>query len=229
MALAAVLLLVAVSVLVVWLSSRDCFIFLHQIVRNSAEVTRPWREYRREGNALCLLRVALGFAVTALVLAPIAICWPDTIAPLLLTGEWDAAYLAPLVIGGVAVATTLVAHGVLAWFVDAVAVPIQYRRRCGPLQALQLGVALALARPGAMLGYALSYLLTSVVVLLVLMVVIVVTCCLAGCLMSIPYLGTVFMLPLLVFIRSLQLIVLAQFGQEHDVWVGCAERPTPQP
>ena len=48
--------------------------------------------------------------------------------------------------------------------------------------------------------------------------VVLVTCCCAGCLMALPYLGTVLLLPVLVFKRSYSLYFLAQFGPEYDVF-----------
>jgi hypothetical protein len=45
---------------------------------------------------------------------------------------------------------------------------------------------------------------------------VLVTCCCAGCLLAIPYLGTVLLLPVLVFKRSYSLYYLAQYGREYD-------------
>jgi len=47
---------------------------------------------------------------------------------------------------------------------------------------------------------------------------ILVTCCCAGCLMALPYLGTVLLLPVLVFKRAYPLYFLAQFGPEYDAF-----------
>jgi hypothetical protein len=48
--------------------------------------------------------------------------------------------------------------------------------------------------------------------------VVLVTCCCAGCLLLLPYLGTVLLLPVLVFKRAYPLYFLAQFGPEYDVF-----------
>jgi hypothetical protein len=48
---------------------------------------------------------------------------------------------------------------------------------------------------------------------------ILLTCCLAGCLMALPYIGTVFLLPVLVFKRSYSLYYLAQYGPQYDVFL----------
>jgi hypothetical protein len=45
-----------------------------------------------------------------------------------------------------------------------------------------------------------------------------VTCCIAGCLMALPYVGTVALLPVLVFKRSYSIYYLAQFGPAYNVF-----------
>lgn len=49
---------------------------------------------------------------------------------------------------------------------------------------------------------------------------VVVTCCVAGCLMAIPYLGTVLLLPVTVFFRGVGPEFLRQFGGEFDLREG---------
>ena len=54
-----------------------------------------------------------------------------------------------------------------------------------------------------------------------------VTCCTAGCLMAIPFIGTVLLLPILIFKRSYSLFYLAQYGPEYDVFPAPAAVPAP--
>ena len=53
---------------------------------------------------------------------------------------------------------------------------------------------------------------------LLVLTLVVVTCCIAGCLMMIPYIGTVLLLPILVFSRAYSLHFLAQFGPRFDAF-----------
>jgi hypothetical protein len=55
---------------------------------------------------------------------------------------------------------------------------------------------------------------------------VIITCCIAGCLMLLPYLGTVLLLPVLIFKRCYSLYFLAQFGRDYDVF---PPEPPPQP
>ena len=47
---------------------------------------------------------------------------------------------------------------------------------------------------------------------------IIVTCCIAACFLALPFVGTVLLLPILVFKRAYALYFLAQFGPQYDVF-----------
>ena len=52
----------------------------------------------------------------------------------------------------------------------------------------------------------------------IVLAVAIATCCCACCILGIPYIGTVLMLPILVFERSYSLYYLGQYGPEFDVF-----------
>jgi len=64
---------------------------------------------------------------------------------------------------------------------------------------------------------------------------VLVTCCIAGCLLALPYLGTVLLLPVLVFKRGYSIHYLAQYGPDYDVFapgeppVATVPAPSPRP
>ncbi len=66
--------------------------------------------------------------------------------------------------------------------------------------------------------YLLFRIVVAIAIAVIVIVVVLATCCLAGCLLLLPYLGTVFLLPILVFERAYSLYYLAQFGPEYDVF-----------
>jgi hypothetical protein len=45
-----------------------------------------------------------------------------------------------------------------------------------------------------------------------------VAACATCCIVAIPYVGTVILLPVFVLLRSFSLLFLRQFGPEYDVW-----------
>jgi hypothetical protein len=54
---------------------------------------------------------------------------------------------------------------------------------------------------------------------IIVLLAILATCCIAGCLMLLPFIGTVLLLPVLVFKRAYSLYYLAQYGSQYDVFL----------
>jgi hypothetical protein len=48
------ILIVAIAIVLMWVSARGRFIFTDCVVRNRAAIALPWNEYRREGNSFFL-------------------------------------------------------------------------------------------------------------------------------------------------------------------------------
>jgi hypothetical protein len=96
------------------------------------------------------------------------------------------------------------------------------RRRC--LDAWREFGGLLAAAPGDFIVYFLFQIVLAIAIFIMVVAVVLVTCCIAGCLLALPYLGTVLFLPVLVFNRAYSLHYLAQFGPEYDVFA-----PPPEP
>jgi hypothetical protein len=58
---------------------------------------------------------------------------------------------------------------------------------------------------------------------------VIITCCIAGCLMALPYLGTILLLPVSMFKRCYSLYFLAQFGRKYDVFAPASTPPPGAP
>ena len=64
------------------------------------------------------------------------------------------------------------------------------------------------------------------------MILAVIACCATCCIGALPYLGTVVLLPAIVYLRCFSLDCLAQFGPRYDVWtvdVPAADPAVPPP
>ena len=64
--------LVALWLLILWLSSRGKFMFLHCVALNVAQVEEPWKKLSRPANSLFRFRVALGLIGLVLLLPMLA-------------------------------------------------------------------------------------------------------------------------------------------------------------
>ena len=96
--------------------------------------------------------------------------------------------------------------------------PLMWLRRQGCVAAWMEFLQLLGSRIGAFIVYLLLRLGLGILIGIALIIAIFATCCIAGCLMVLPYIGTVFLLPVLVFSRALPLYFLAQFGPNYDVF-----------
>ena len=211
------LVVLTVWVLIVWLSSRGRFMFLHCVALNRAEVSVPWNKFVRQGNSLFWFRLVVGLAGSILLIPLVAL----TIATVLkmvsgggpsLTG---VAALAGIVMAMVAAAA---AFWIIAKLTMDFVVAIMFMRNGLCLEGWRELLGLLSANAGHFILYFLFQIVMGVVIFAIIVAVVLVTCCIAGCLMAIPYLGTVLLLPILAFTRSYSLFYLAQFGPNYDVF-----------
>ena len=198
----------------VWLNSRGKFMLLHCVALNRAEIQAPWDNYARHAHSLFLFQVCLG-ALAFLIIGPIVLA---CCAVVLVALARESALTGPVVLCVIGILAALCIGIVFATIkkllVDFV-VPIMYLRTPSVREAWRDFRGLASANLG---GFAI-YLLFSVVIAMIIgtliLVVIIATCCLAGCLMAIPYIGTVLLLPIYVFRRAYSLYYFEQYGPHY--------------
>jgi len=206
-----------VWVLFTWLNSRGTFMFLHCVAVNRGDVAQPWRQYRREGNSLFGFRLGVGLIIMAVTFPLLGlIIWH--LGRMFLDDSWDAHGIWIVVLLGLAWLGFLFVLGLIRKLTDDFVVPLMYRRRLGWRDGWSGCWRLLAAHPGEFLLYLLFQIPLMIAIAIVVVTVVIVTCCLAGCLLVLPYLGTVVLLPVLVFSRSYPLYYLAQFGPEFDTF-----------
>ncbi|MBE0535114.1 MAG: hypothetical protein IH624_05535 [Phycisphaerae bacterium] len=217
----------AVTVVLLWLSSRGRFMFFHCVAENRDEVKAPWRKYRQLGNSLFLFRLALMFIVL--------FCSGLLIAAAIILGITLRHAAGPLPISLIAVAgipllvIIAVAFAVIEKFAKDFIVPLMALRNCTCTVAWQEFLDLLGANKGRFALYLLFQIALTLAVAALLFLVALATCCCAGCIIMIPYLGTVLLLPVHVFTRSYSLLYLAQYGPAYDAIAATAPEPQPQP
>jgi hypothetical protein len=225
-----VIVLVAASIvlwlLFVWLSSRGRFMFLHCVALDKAEVAVPWNKFAREGNSLFWFRLVLGL-IGMVVTLPFLVLGVILVIRMAVRDSWSV----PGVLGVVGLGLVFVALGVLlaiiGKFTTDFVVPIMFLRGKGCLDAWSELGDLLKANVGQMILYLLFQIVLGIAIGVLVLLAVLVTCCIAGCLLAIPYLGTVLLLPVLVFKRAYSLCYLSQYGAAYDVFPRVAPASAP--
>jgi len=215
---AIIVLAVAIWLLVLWLSSRGHFMFLHCVALNKAEVQVPWQKFVREGNSLFVFRLVLGLSASVVML-PLA----AGITYLIWRMADLRALSAPGVLGvsglGIMVVICVIGFAVVSKLTRDFVVPIQFLRGVKCVEGWRVVLSLLAENSGSFVVYLLFQIVLSMAIFALILVAVVATCCVAGCFLAIPYLGTVLLMPVLVFSRAYSLYYLAQYGSEYKVIV----------
>jgi hypothetical protein len=212
-----VLLVVGLWLLVLWLSSRGKFMFLYCVALDKAEIAEPWSKFAEAANSLFRFRVVLGLIGMVFTL-PLVVFIALAILRMVLQGEADVAgVMTAAGLGLVVVLVAIVLAIVRKFMVDFV-VPIMFLRGGSCMAAWGEFWGLLSVDAGKFALYILFQIVLAIAIGVIVLLAILVTCCIAGCLMLLPFIGTVVLLPVLVFKRAYPLCYLAQYGPQYDVF-----------
>ena len=202
--------------LFLWLNSRGKFMFLHCVALDQAEVSKPWCQFAHEGNSLFLFRLGLGLIGWVLTL-PLVVVIAVMIFRMVQRGEPDVGGILGAVGLGLVLIAVAMVFAIIHKLTTDFVVPIMFLRRSRCLTAWKELWTLLSAQAGQFILYFLFSIVLAMAIGMMVVIVMIVTCCFC-CMMLLPYMGTVVLLPMLVFKRSYSLYFLAQFGREYDVF-----------
>jgi len=226
--IAIAVLIIAIGVLITWFSSRGRFMFLHCVAQNKAEIKVPWRKYRPQGNSLFLFRIVVGiisFAFFALLIS--VIVFIAIIAARTHTHIGAPAILALILFSLLIIVPVAIAFALFWKFTMDFVVPIMYLRASTCTAAWREFWTLLKSNKGRFTLYILFQIVIAIAVSTIVFAAMCITCCCAACILAIPYIGTVLMLPLLVFKRSYSLCYFRQYGPGFDVFTPEIEAARP--
>ncbi len=214
-----VVLIILIGLLVAWLDSRGKFMFLHCVATNKAQVAVPWHKFRQQGNSLFLFRIVLGIISFVVVVVPII--GIVVLIVMMVTGAAPGIVSIPgIIILGLTIFVLSILLFLVKKFTFDFVVPIMFLRMASCTACWREFMAILSANK---LRFTL-YLLFQIVIKIVIGTIIgigfcigICLCC-ASCLLLVPYIGTVILLPVLVFTRAYSLYYIQQFGPEFDVF-----------
>lgn len=212
------MLFLAIAVAVAWVGSRGAFMFYDNVAWKHGRVSDPWQRLGRLGDSLFLWRVGTqllaGLLALALIL-PILVL----IAPAVAVGGIFAGLgVAGALLTGLAGLSLGLTVAFVGFCTDQFVVPLMHRYDEGVLAAWERFLPLLRARPLAFVLMALAYLVVWMFVSIIVFAAGAVTCCALFLVLSIPFVGTVVLLPVHVTLRAFGPEFLAQFGEAYDCW-----------
>lgn len=215
--LGASLAVVAMVLLFLWLGARGQFMFLDNVVRNRGAIAWPWNFYARQANSLFAFYLLLSVLSVVLIL-PILLAAIVLAFPLFQQSRWPAGTeITGFVVLGLIYLVVGIVVGVILFVFREFGIPIMFRQGLLARPAFFAAMRLMQRHPGSMA----LYILVRIALVIGLVIISIMICCVTFCFCCIgqwPYIGTLFLLPVLVFVRCFSLDCLAQFGPEYDAW-----------
>ena len=212
-------LIILIGLLIAWLNSRGRFMFLHCVATNKAEVSVPWHKFRQQGNSLFLFRIVLGIISFLVVVLPII--GIVVLIIMMISGTAPTIVSIPgIIILGLTIFALSIFLFLVKKFTFDFVVPIMSLRMASCTACWREFMTILSANK---LRFTL-YLLFQIVIKIVIGAMIGIGFCIglcfccASCLLLVPYIGTVILLPVLVFARAYSLYYLRQYGPQFDVF-----------
>jgi hypothetical protein len=207
---------IAVSVLLAWLSSRGKFMFLDNVVHERARVTQPWHQFKMEGNSLFLWRLLFGIICSALI---VFILIRGFIIAAQIQDEGFHAGLVMTIVGmALFVLSAMIVIAYISLFLNDFVVPIMYINNVTTTQAWHRFLSLFARHWFYLILYGLLVLVLRFFVIISLVLAGLFTCCLGFVLLAIPYIGSVVTLPISYTFRAFSLEFLEQFGPDYTIF-----------
>ncbi len=208
LALCVVALVLLVVVLVVWLNSRGVFMYVDNVATGGAHVVRTWRRNRVQAKDYFVWNLGLILLTLAGVLALVV---PGVILGLSFHHQgFRLSRLLALVFLGFLLVCVLIVAGLASVLLRDFVAPIQFRRKVGCRQALEVAMGMVVAHPAAFL----VYVLLKAVLAAVLMAVGFLAGCLTCCLGFLPVVRQTLLQPIYYFERAWSLELLRQLGED---------------
>jgi hypothetical protein len=216
----------AIAVLFTWISSRGMFIFLDNVAHERRGIVEPWRRFKRLGNSLFLWR--LGFHVVFLLaVGAILFSALPSLVALARTENPDITQLLTLLPLFLMMLPVALAIMYVQLLLTSFVVPIMYRHDLSVTAAWSRFLQLFSQHLMSFILYGLFVLVLGMFVGAAVVGFGFATCCIGFLLLSLPYIGSVVLLPIEVTARAFGPEFLAQFGPEYAALAPAATAGAP--
>lgn len=209
--------LIALSIVLTWLSSRGKFMFLDNIIHDRAEVVKPWHEYKQQGNSLFLWRLVYGFICFVLIM--ISLILSVVVIVNLFTGYAELPVKVFSILGLVIQFIVLVIlMSFISLFLNNFVVPIMYKNKITTSKAWFKFLPILSRHLGHFILYGLFIFVLTILVVISVIIFGLFTCCIGFILLIIPFIGSVIFLPISYTFRAFSIEFLEQFGEDFTIF-----------
>ncbi|MCK5528965.1 MAG: DUF4339 domain-containing protein [Kiritimatiellae bacterium] len=209
------LIIIAISLLVAWLKARGKFMLLDNIIKNSEEITEPWHTFKQHGHSLFLWYIAFSIINMLIFLVIGGIGFLSIGMPCIKAQAFAPATVPAIAAVSIITLLYIVITAYIGRFVEDFIIPIMYNRDMTFTEAFGKFRGIYKRNSGKFILYGIFYVVLGMASGIAVLGFIMLTCCTAMCLMMIPFIGTVVMLPVTVFFRVYSVEYLAQFGGDY--------------
>jgi len=211
------LMMLLLIILVNWLNSRGQFMLLDNALKNRGAVKEPWSEYTKEADSLMVFQIVLGLISFFVILALLTGIFMPAFQ-MIMAERWNRESVG-IMIGSVVL---LIMVCLITTFIEMLlrdfVVPLMYQRRVSVIEGCRMIVPLVQVHFWKFVLYGLILMVVNTVIGFAVVLGVLVTCCTALLLLCIPYIGTVVLLPTILFRRFISIEFLKQFGVEYDLF-----------
>jgi len=205
------------AIVLTWLSSRGTFMFLDNVVQDKAEIAKPWKRFKMEGNSLFLWRVGFGLFCFALFIMFFVLFFTAA------SHLYEEGYFQRIPVGFIAGMVLLfilmiIIIGYISMFLKNFVVPIMYKNNIKTTQAWGRFLSLFSRHPLHFILYGLLVFVLTILFVIFVIFAGLLTCLIGFVVLIIPYIGTVATLPIWYTYRAFSLEYLAQFGPEYELF-----------
>jgi len=212
-----VVFLIVIAITLTWLSSRGTFMFLDNVVHDRAEIAKPWKSLKREGNSLFLWR--LGFGLICLMSFIMFFVFFFVAASHLYEESYYLRIPVVFIVGMALLFLLMIIFiGYISMFLKNFVVPIMHKNNITTIQAWSRFLSLFKRHPFHFILYGLLVFVLFILFGIFVVIAGFLTCCTGFLLLIIPYIGTVVTLPIWYTYRAFSLEFLAQFGPEFELF-----------
>lgn len=219
---------ISLAILFIWLSSRGKFMFLDNVVHDKAQITKPWYQYKKQGDSLFLWRLVYGFICLAAFVAMLIFFFSIILS--MFHGDISGAQKVSSIIGMVLLFLTFILiTGYISLFLNDFVVPIMYKYNLTAIKAWNRFLPLFVQHFLYFVLYGIIIFLLIILVVICVILFGLLTCCIGFLLLIIPYIGSVVTLPISYTFRAFSLEFLEQFGPEYTFFPKSEETSTDNP